>query len=623
MPNCTCYAYGRFAEIKGEFAALPTRNADKWFDIAKSSFETGQTPRLGAIACWRGPVGGSYSGHVAVVEEIYENGDFLTSNSGYTRDPDKMDSQYFFTYYCDKNSGYLGSGWMKRRDYIFQGFIYQGAEKILPPGQWHGKRSGGYSRTSAEARDNAINVYRIMTGYGWSMNAVCGLLGNIEQECSYNFFQWENGIISESSSAQTSTRNNGYGFVQWTPAAQYTQDPPTMAQPGFGPNYLRSDGTTTGKLTDAEVQLWAIQNRTIPQGQWLPNGKYAKQYKTQLTWEEFKTSTADVGYLSDCFTWEYERPAPATANTARRRAAAEYWYNYFSGFSPPDTVTDTPDIEPPPYTPDDKPVPGEPEIPPLTPAEPLEKIDAKWYAKNTGYYERESSEAYNNACCIFNLLWFDAKWSVKAVCALLGCVECLSDYNPFRWQGDMLQSSFLISGGPESGYYEIPNLYLMEDWCQYGLYQFTPSTRYLDNAADNPTYSPNYRNPVWYQSRDSLTGRYSLHITGYVYTGVPSDGESQTLEFLRILPELWVNPTNGNYQYVTLKSFLSRASGHNISYMANAAAQCIFNFDPDNARLEQCVSAARYWYSIFRKYEPQRPLWPVMQGKHYHIRKRT
>lgn len=617
LPNCTCYAYGRYAEIKGTFADLPTRNADKWFDIAKNAFETGQSPQLGAVACWRGPVGGTYSGHVAVVEEIYDNGDFLASNSGYTRDPDKMESQYFFTYYCDKQSGYLGSGWMKRRNYIFQGFIYQSTPKSLPAGQWHAKRSGGYSRTSAEARDNAIKVYRQMTGYGWSLNAICGLLGNIEQECAYNFWQWENGIVSENSSAQNSARNNAYGFVQWTPASGYTKDDYCARQPGFGPNY--SD--KPGKLTDAEVQLWAIQNRTVPTGQWLTNTAPAKKYKTTLPWEQFKISTADPGYLSDCFTWEYERPAEATANLQRRRAAAQYWYDYFSGFAPPSPVTDSPQTEPPPYNPENEPVPDIPETPVITPSKPLEKIDAQWYAKNTGYYERDSNEAYNNACCIFNILWFDNRWSVKAVCALLGWTECFSDYNPFRWAGDTPQSSFIIAGSPAVGYHEEPNPYLVLDWCMYGLTQFSPASGYLDNAASREHYAPNFRNPVWNQSKDPLTGQWTLTIAGYSYTGVSFDGDAQISYFLEILPLLWTNPPDSVYSSLTLKTFLSRTNGRNIPWMVRAAAQCVFGLDTDDYRVEQAISAARYWYGKFRKYEPEKISWPTLySGKHYLIR---
>ena len=67
LPNCTAYAYGRIYEITGKRPNLSTGNAENWYGYNQSNgyYEYGQTPRLGAIACWS--YGGS-GGHVAVVE---------------------------------------------------------------------------------------------------------------------------------------------------------------------------------------------------------------------------------------------------------------------------------------------------------------------------------------------------------------------------------------------------------------------------------------------------------------------------------------------------------------------------------------------------------------------------
>ena len=69
LPNCTCYCYGRYAEILGEFKALPQANAGDWYRLA-TAFNRGQTPALGAIACWYSP-NAAYYGHVAVVDPIF------------------------------------------------------------------------------------------------------------------------------------------------------------------------------------------------------------------------------------------------------------------------------------------------------------------------------------------------------------------------------------------------------------------------------------------------------------------------------------------------------------------------------------------------------------------------
>lgn len=111
MPNCTCYAWGRFYELTNTYPKLSTRNAENWY-VASDGYQRGKTPKLGAIACWsKGIVGNGKdgAGHVAVVEEIMTDGSILTSNSGY-----KSTNFYMKTI----KPPYSLNG------YNFQGFIY-------------------------------------------------------------------------------------------------------------------------------------------------------------------------------------------------------------------------------------------------------------------------------------------------------------------------------------------------------------------------------------------------------------------------------------------------------------------------------------------------------------------
>lgn len=75
MPNCVAYAYGRIYELNNEAPKISRGNAGEWWFINKRNdyYEYGDEPRLGAVACW--------SNHVAVVEEISENGDVTISES--------------------------------------------------------------------------------------------------------------------------------------------------------------------------------------------------------------------------------------------------------------------------------------------------------------------------------------------------------------------------------------------------------------------------------------------------------------------------------------------------------------------------------------------------------------
>lgn len=114
IPNCVGYAWGRFYEILGKKPKLCKANAEMWYGYS-DGYKRGKTPKVGAVICWsKGKVGNSSdgAGHVAIVEEVYEDGSILTSNSGYG-------STRFYMKKIAK--GYKLSG------YDFQGFIYNPA----------------------------------------------------------------------------------------------------------------------------------------------------------------------------------------------------------------------------------------------------------------------------------------------------------------------------------------------------------------------------------------------------------------------------------------------------------------------------------------------------------------
>lgn len=113
--NCTTYAWCRFHEILGSLSDAPgchlsTSHAEYWFD-GTTGYKTGKTPKLGAILCLRD---GNFSGlgHVAVVEEIKENGDIVTSEGGYNAYTFEVKTR-------PKSQNYVPYG-----GYGFQGFIY-------------------------------------------------------------------------------------------------------------------------------------------------------------------------------------------------------------------------------------------------------------------------------------------------------------------------------------------------------------------------------------------------------------------------------------------------------------------------------------------------------------------
>ena len=88
---------------------LSRANAELWYSHTIDGYQRGQTPKLGAVICWHSTRSG---GHVAIVEEIKDNGDIVTSNSAYSG------SYFYMKTLSPRNNYYMG------RAYTFQGFIY-------------------------------------------------------------------------------------------------------------------------------------------------------------------------------------------------------------------------------------------------------------------------------------------------------------------------------------------------------------------------------------------------------------------------------------------------------------------------------------------------------------------
>lgn len=116
MPNCVSFAWGRFSEILGEPCKLQQANGGQMFSANKGVYETGDVPAIGAMACWAMP---GEAGHVAIVEEINEDGSIYTSNSGWG-----WQSKYSENQWVRKVHGTKSNGWTDWGGYIFQGFIY-------------------------------------------------------------------------------------------------------------------------------------------------------------------------------------------------------------------------------------------------------------------------------------------------------------------------------------------------------------------------------------------------------------------------------------------------------------------------------------------------------------------
>lgn len=293
LPNCTCYAFGRFWELQGgSMPSLSWGNAEEWYGKA-DGYARGQTPKLGAVICWRKGVAGDDSdgaGHVAIVERVNEDGSIVTSNSAYN-------GTLFYTETLAKESGYTWSS-----AYTFQGFIYNpidfegtGSMDIEPI-------TGNRWLTQAEMETNARYIWNYLGSRGWSINAVAGMLGNMQTESTINPGIWE-GLNAGT--------GPGFGLVQWTPYTKYTA--------------WCDDRNLNPSDMDSALQRIEYE---------LENGlQYYETSSYPLSFAEFKVSTESPYYLGMAFLANYERPA--VSYQPRRGEQAQQWYEFLSALPAP------------------------------------------------------------------------------------------------------------------------------------------------------------------------------------------------------------------------------------------------------------------------------------------------
>lgn len=119
--NCVGYAWGRFYEILGSRPTLSTGNAGVWYSYTADGYQRSQTPQLGAVACWSKP---GEAGHVAIVEQINQDGSIVISQSGWNWTPSRHAKAV-------ETATTRAPTWLNWSGYHFQGFIYNPAAKGL------------------------------------------------------------------------------------------------------------------------------------------------------------------------------------------------------------------------------------------------------------------------------------------------------------------------------------------------------------------------------------------------------------------------------------------------------------------------------------------------------------
>ena len=153
--------------------------------------------------------------------------------------------------------------------------------------------------TQDEMNDNARFVSAwLYQKYGWTINAISGILGNMCRESNINPGLWQ--------SLKRNNMRGGYGLTQWTPASKYI-------------NWAKEKGYAYEKMESQLKRIsWEVKNNK----QWIKTSTY------NFSFLEFTKKTDSPEYLSKAFVYCYERPG--IVKEEERTKWARYYYDKLS-----------------------------------------------------------------------------------------------------------------------------------------------------------------------------------------------------------------------------------------------------------------------------------------------------
>ena len=177
-----------------------------------------------------------------------------------------------------------------------------------PTGEWI--IPGTINDTRPLNEEEALNNCRVFWAYfkakGWSINAVCGILGNAWYESTVNPNRWQGDDPWHQPPDQW-----GFGLVQWTP---YTKIISWLEQQ-VGLN----DVSKFGQAECDRIQ-WEMENNQ----QWIATATYPESFR------EYSTTTKDPYTCAIEFLANYERPFDP--NQPERGTKAQELYDYLMQF---------------------------------------------------------------------------------------------------------------------------------------------------------------------------------------------------------------------------------------------------------------------------------------------------
>lgn len=134
--------------------------------------------------------------------------------------------------------------------------------------------------TTPEIIHNTWEVYNYLSPLGFTIQSICGIIGNMRSESYLNPGQWELGHGGSTS--------YGWGLIQWTPGTSLT-------------DYV------TGDWFDGNLQMDLIVREMMQasgvSGRWIPTSSYPYDYDQFKALTSIETSTKAYFYERERGTW--------------------------------------------------------------------------------------------------------------------------------------------------------------------------------------------------------------------------------------------------------------------------------------------------------------------------------
>lgn len=310
--NCVGYANGRFNEIlndpelKGivlKFKYQLTTNAENFIESAKSQgLKISATPVQGGVMVWKKGAtlkGSDGAGHVAVVEEVYDDGTILTSESGYN-------AFAFKTVRRDNNNG----RWSQPSGYTFRGCIVNPGiknPKTVPAPKLTVDGIGGPSTVRAMQRFFGTVQDGVISGQNKTLAKYYPALKSVEygsggSACIKNLQRWagvvQDGVIGSATvkawQKKIAVKVDGIFGVESMKAWQrYLNNHDKAVYPTPEPTPKTSNAQKL--LNEAKRVCWPLGT---PAKKWeYSTGAPTDNYKTDA--KKYKSITSKIA-LSDC-----------------------------------------------------------------------------------------------------------------------------------------------------------------------------------------------------------------------------------------------------------------------------------------------------------------------------------